>query len=503
MRLQNIIFTIFTLLAAVLLITLSIKGQFGYPVYFQTEKDTRVGGPFESTNSNSRYALTEAIVEKSIFFFDDKLAKFAAPDIVYNNGKYFSIFTPGVSFVGIPFYMLGKIFGMPQLFTYSMNAMFGLINMFLVIWLARKFGAGFYASLISGFLFLFATNSLAYALTFTQHQLSTTLILLALINAIGKRTFAKNILIGLIFSAGILVDIPNGLMMMPIVIYVFAKHFQGKQEQNKSTNFSLRLVVLSGIITGIIPLLVLFGWYNYQTTGSYTKIGQFIGRANYPANELEVPTPKNPNRKLFPYDTRKQLNGFYILLLSNERGWLIYSPVILIGIIGLYTAYRDKQKRNLAVLSTSIVLITIISYSMFGDPWGGWSFGPRYLIPAAAIMSSAIGVAVTKYKNNILFVLIFILFAAYSLAISSLGALTTNAIPPRVEAVNLPNPIPYTYEYNLQFASDNFSSSLFYNLFLSGKISAKTYLFSFYIISISTLSVILLFELINKKKEQQ
>ncbi|MEK7581471.1 MAG: hypothetical protein AAB512_04250 [Patescibacteria group bacterium] len=499
---KKLLFIVFISLATFILVVLSVKGQFGHPVYFQSEKDTRVGGPFESSNSNSRYALTEAIVERGTLFLDDSLAKFSAPDIVHHNGKYFSIFTPGVSFVGVPFYALGKIFGMPQLFSYSMNALFGLINMFLVVWLARKFGASFYASLISGFLFLFATNSLAYALTFTQHQLSTTLILLALINAIGKRTFINNMLIGLIFSAGLLVDIPNVLMMTPIMIYVFVKHFQSNPEQNKSANFPLRLIVLSGIIIGIVPLFALFGWYNYQTTSSYTKIGQFIGRANYPADELEVPTPKNPNRILLPYDTRKQLNGLYILLLSNERGWLFYSPVILVGIIGLYIAYQDQQKRRLAVLSTSVVLITIISYSMFGDPWGGWSFGPRYLIPAAAILSSAIGVAVAKYKNNILFVSIFILLAAYSLAISSVGALTTSAIPPRVEAVNLANPIAYTYEYNFQFINNNLTSSLIYNLYLS-QISVKTFLFVFYIVSILAFIVILVFELANKKKDDQ
>ena len=143
------------------ILALAVKGAAGNPVYFQTEKDTRVGGPFESSNNNSRYALTQAIVEKKTFFFDESLARFATPDIEEYNGKIFSIFTPGIAFLGIPFYLLGKLVGLPQLLTYSSTATLALVNFLLVILLARKLGGGFYSALLGGIVFLFGTNALA------------------------------------------------------------------------------------------------------------------------------------------------------------------------------------------------------------------------------------------------------------------------------------------------------------------------------------------------------
>lgn len=480
---------LFGLLISLLTITLmglTIKGQKGNPIYFQSEKDTRVGGPFESTNSNSRYALTEAIVEHGTFFFTDHLARFASPDIVEYQGKYFSIFTPGVPFIGVPFYLIGKLFGYPQIATYSVNIIFALLNFYLVSKLARNLGAGFYTSFASGLLFLFGTNALAYSLTFTQHHISTFILLLAVLNATAKRTFINNIFFGALLGIGLLVDIPNAIVMFPIALFVFFKNINIRKE-NQKIIASLKISAI-GIIIGLIPLLSVFAWYNYSLTGSYTKIGQLLGRTDFPVKSEKLQLTrtqveaqgrienKEPQLIKTPYNPRELLTGFYILLFSNERGWFYYSPIISIGLIGLYLAYRNKETRVLTVLSGAVIGVIVLSYSMFGDPWGGWSFGPRYLITASAIASAGIGVAFAKFKKNLAFAILLSILAAYSILISTLGAMTTNAIAPKVEAVNLADPIPYTYEYNLQFVSNNASSSLFYNLYLSRILSVRDFI---------------------------
>src|SRR3989344_565006 len=153
----------------------------------------RLGGPFESSGSTSRYALTAAIVEDHTLYFSPDRAKFASPDVAKLHGHYFSLFPPGVSFVGVPFYWLGKQLGIPQLATYTSTLILAVFNAWLVVKLARKLGAGVFSSLVSGLLFLFATNALTYALTFTQHHLSTTLILLAMLSALGKRSWLNNL----------------------------------------------------------------------------------------------------------------------------------------------------------------------------------------------------------------------------------------------------------------------------------------------------------------------
>jgi len=498
---KNII-TLIIFIFIVLLLGLAVKGDRGDPIYYQTEKDKSVGSPFESTNSTSRYALVESIVEDKTFFFNHTLAKFSASDIAYYNGKIFSIFTPGVSFVGIPFYLIGKAVGLPQLFTYFSTLVFAILNVYLISRLGVKLGANWYGALIGGIAFLFATNALPYAFSFTQHHISTALILLALLNAVAKRTFVNNLLFGLLYGAGLLMDIPNGLMMLPLAAYVLSKQIFFGEIGNK-IKLSLKLNFIA-LVIGLIPLLSLFAWYNYQITGLLTKFPQSIGKVDY-TEEGVVERRKESGqedpfeRKTF-YDTRKQLNGFYILLVSNERSWLYYSPIIVIGILGLIVGLRKYENRALILLGISLSIVCIVSYASFGDPWGGWSFGPRYLIPAAALLSIGIGVAVQKFKRNAIFICIFLILLIYSVFVSSLGAMTTSAIPPKVEAIHLNNPIPYTYNYNLEFVEKNKSSSLLYNIFFYNFSSFKGYLVG-YITAVSILVAGIYILMLRSKSE--
>lgn len=483
---------IITLALTLALLFMGVKGQSGNPIYFQTEKNTMVGGPFESSNSTSRYALVEAIVEYRSLTLTEDQAQFAAPDLASSNGKLFSIFTPGVSFVAVPFYMLGKLFGMQQLFTYLSTIIFALLNVLLITLLGKKLGAHMLESTIGGLIFLFGTNALAYAFSLTQHHMSTMLILLALHNALSPRTWINNLLLGLIYGAGLLADVPNAIMMLPIILYVLAKHISiTSHVKSYTVSVSLNSLFMA---VGLCVLVAVFGWYNVQTTGSPTALAQAVGRADFTNEGVVERTQESRAASIYDhggvYDTRPQLQGLYILLLSDERGVLYYSPVLLIGILGLIKAYEQKRNRALIVMASSIALVCFVTYASFGDPWGGWSFGARYLIPASALMSIGVGAAIHSLKRNPLFIVVLFILLAYSIFINALGALTTSAIPPKVEAINLPEPLPFTYRYNWQFIEKSFTSSLVYNLSLYHYVSVKNYLFSFAGLILSVISAL-------------
>ncbi|OGD93453.1 hypothetical protein A2697_00560 [Candidatus Curtissbacteria bacterium RIFCSPHIGHO2_01_FULL_41_44] len=505
---KNKIIVIVFFILTVVLLGLVVKGQSGNPIYFQNEKDTRVGGPFESSNNTSRFALVEAIVEEKTFFFNEKRARFSSPDLVLYNDKFFSIFTPGVSFVGIPFYIFGKSIGAPQLSTYLVNVIAALVNVFLIYKISKKLGAGTFTALLSGVIFLFATNALSYAFTFTQHHLSTLAILAGTLAVIGKSTFVKNVAVGIAFGVAILMDIPNLFLFLPIIIYALVKNIGfGQIKEKVSFSFNLKIF---GLIAGLIPFLFVFALYNYQLTGSYTKIGQLIGRTSYPPKEVAEQKPNSSqytssDLKLFdtPFNPRRELNGFYILLISNERGIFYYSPVLILGLVGLLVSINSKKRKRqeVVILVSSISLTNILLYSMFGDPWGGWSYGPRYLIPTAAILSLGIGPAFHKFKKKLPIIILAFFIIAYSVSVNALGALTTAAVPPKGEAQNLASPIPYTFQYNLQLLEKNFSSSLVYNLYFFNLISAKYYLI--YYIAVVSLLIFMLGVGSYKEKEEK
>lgn len=509
MKLINLIFVSLVIAITITLISLSIRGDNGDPIAYQKEKNTKVEGPFETSGSNSRYALTEAIVEENTLFFNNKRAEFSAPDIVFFNGKYFSIFAPGVSFVGIPFYFLGKTVGLPQLVTFLSTTIFAILNTFLIFKIARKLSIGVYTSILSGIIFLFGTNAFTYASTFIQHHLSITLILLALLNAFKRRTFLSNLSLGIIFSAGVLVDIPNIFLMSPIIFYVIFRHFKFETIKEK-WKFSLKTNLI-GILIGALPFILLFGWYNLKLTGSPFTLGQNIGRSDYPAGQtIQKKQEASKSSQEFrlvnlPFNPRKQLSGFNILLFNNERGLFYYSPVLLFGLLGLILGYRhrnnNKKIRTWFLLIPAIAGINLILYSMFGDPWGGWAFGPRYLLPTAAMLAIGLSLSIEKLKKNPFFIIIFLVLASYSIGVNLMGAITTTQIPPKVEAVALSKPIPYTYKYNWLLINQNNTSSLLYNLILWDKISVKTFGLIYYSMIIALVSSVFAGSLIEKQKK--
>lgn len=469
-------------LVSVTLLSLTVRGNVDPEtknLMYQNSIDSRVTGPFESTGSTSRYVLTQAIAQRGTFFLTESEARAAAPDMVRVNDTFISIFTPGISFAALPFYYLGSFFGTPQIGTYLVTALAALANVFLIMLLARRLGANALAGIIAGFTFLAATNAFTYAQSLTQHHLSTTTILLALYLALLKRSLISNLFLGLVFGIAILFDIPNGFMLIPVMLYAGLSHIKAVLKEKKYT-VSINFIAIF-LVIGMLLSLSVFGWYNVNTTGSATLIGQNIGRSNYfdsPEKQAQdardLAEAKANGASFLPFDTRVQLESLYILVISDERGWVYYAPVVFLGLIGFALAYRSKTHKTAASLIMIVITTNIVIYSMFGDPWGGWSFGARYLIPGAALMLVLGSVALTGFRRNFLVLIPFLLLFVYGSYVNSLGAFTTAAIPPKGEAQALSTPLPHTYAYNFQLADIDRSSSLIYNMYLTEVIPLHT-----------------------------
>jgi hypothetical protein len=115
-------------------------------------------------------------------------------------------------------------------------------------------------------------------------------------------------------------------------------------------------------------------------------------------------------------------------------------------------------------------------YSMFGDPYGGWAFGSRYLIAVAPELCLLAGIGLHRYGHKLFIKILYSLVFVYSAGVSLLAPLTTNVIPPFVEARNFG--IDYTYVINWNMLKESHLNSFFYNNVLHGSIPGFTYYFA-------------------------
>jgi hypothetical protein len=81
----------------------------------------------------------------------------------------------------------------------------------------------------------------------------------------------------------------------------------------------------------------------------------------------------------------------------------------------------------------------------------------------------------------------------YSAAVSLIGVLTTNAVPPKIEGDYLK--IGYNYLYNWKFLVDNNSGSYLYNTYASGSMTLMGYGLAMLGVIVATYLVLLAFSL--------
>lgn len=475
----------------------ALKGYPGNP----TETDLnnpnwREHGVFELSPERGRFALTYSIVEQKSVQFTEQIARFAVPDVATYEGTYVSLFAPGLSYVVAPGYILGKVFGISQVGTFSIVAIFGLINMILVFKISKKIGAHPVAALLGGFTFLFATPAFVYSVNLYQHHVSTFLILLSIYLLTSYRSIWVNIVVFMLCGASISIDYPNFFFMMPVGIVAFSRLINFKTTP-KNIKVQIPVLKLLTIIAVAIPLLFLF-WFQSESYGNPLRLSGSLPTAKFDLNKVNIddlasiPEDILNKRKdaestdknvVGFFESRILLNSFYLHFISPDRGMLTFTPVILLGFVGLIFAYRRKMQYLLLI--SSVLFIVIILYSLWGDPWGGWAFGSRYLVPAYAMLGILIAMFLTYFRKNIFVSLLFGALLCFSLFVNTAGAITTIANPPKVEVLaleELSGEIQrYSYDRATHFLDNNESKAFLYNAGLKQYMNAWQYYYVIYI----------------------
>ena len=375
---KKIFLSIFLLIFVGTILGLTLRGISGNP----TEKTLNSGiwgdnGPFELSPDRGRFALTLSYAENHSFYFSLPIAKFATPDLGTANGKYVSLFAPAVSFIVIPGYLLGKIFGLAQVGTFAIISLFALCNFFLVRACAKIIGANTTAATISALIFSFATPAFPYGVTLYQHHISTFLILATLYILLRWKNWISLSIVWFLFAASIPVDYPNLILMLPLALFATGRIFYIKMGTN-ALRVHIKPLYFLTTLTVLLPLL----FYVWFSQNSYGKPFQLAGTVQgvrtielqkkpAPVKKIDDTTLSKTSQKektaVGFFITRNLLNGFYIHVFSPDRGVIFYTPIMLFGILGGVFMWRKKQTE--LALITGVIGADIVLYSMWGDPW--------------------------------------------------------------------------------------------------------------------------------------
>lgn len=94
--------------------------------------------------------------------------------------------------------------------------------------------------------------------------------------------------------------------------------------------------------------------------------------------------------------TNPYWSGVFGLLLSFNKGIVFYAPLVVLAPVGLaYMARRFRAEAMLIVLAT---LAYVSLFARFYNWGGGWSWGPRYLMPIVPLLTIAVARAIVAAR---------------------------------------------------------------------------------------------------------
>lgn len=123
------------------------------------------------------------------------------------------------------------------------------------------------------------------------------------------------------------------------------------------------------------------------------------------------------------------LFGIFGLLVGPARGLIWYSPILLLGVIGAVWFWRHQ--RTLLVWMIALVAIYVLTYAKWFMWHGGFSWGPRFLVPTVPFLALMIGPVIAwlvepREQDSVwrrTFVVLAGLLAIWSIGVQWLGML--------------------------------------------------------------------------------
>jgi len=352
--------------------------------------------PVEYDNTASRFFIVSAIVDFGSFSIDPY--HHWTNDKSFFGGRYYSNKAIGAPLLGVPVYWTTRQFFSRYLFPpltaiekyliriVTTTLPFAILGVVLFR-TAGLWGAGPKRAVWVVLAYSFGSITLIHATLFSGHQTAASFAFFSffLIMRMNHRkdlptptSFRYSIspfLAGMFAGVAALADYTAIFIALVLSAYVIFSRMPRR----------FKVIFLIG---GGICVLVLAG-YNWACFGhplsfSYDHLTFEKFKAGSAKGVFGISTP-NPKALL-------------AILMSPSRGLLFIMPVFLFSITGFIAMWRRRIFRSEALVLSVIVFGYIMINSGFYGWHGGWTFGPRYLVPMLPFLAIPMIFSPWNYK---------------------------------------------------------------------------------------------------------
>jgi len=318
-----------------------------------------------SDDGNSMLGVAEAIVTRH------SVTVPAGLGIPGRRGEIYSVYYPLQSLLAVPFVatanLVARLLHAPfhfiaAAFAGVLPAVYSAATVAMVAWMALQLGSTLQGARRAALSFGFGTVAMVYARTFYAEPLLTLLIAGAIcltFTRVSRKIFFAAVLTLLAVLAK-----PTGILLGPALsLYLFLK----------KTPARLSILPAAGSGFGLLFYIL----YNIVRFG----------------NPLNFGPPWAFSLSVFSH-------GIVGLLCSPGRGILWYCPPVVMAILGFRKA--KKAMPTEALLMATLFAGFLALHSLVPYWHGGWSWGPRYLLPVLPGLMALTGLLEEKAVKGLL-----------------------------------------------------------------------------------------------------
>ena len=321
---------------------------------------------FVSPNEMTRWATAASLVERHTFEITPLLPLLggsAFEDASEVDGRIYSNKAPGAALAGLPAYALARaVAGPPSAATMRMTAnamrfLAATVPLLLLAWAvvraSGRRGAAPERIDATVLALLFATPLFVYGLLNFSHALTAAALFGAWALLFSEPNGAVNA-----YAAGALMGLATVSeypCAIAAVVLVACAWRRAPRIIAGALPFAIGLAVYDKLLFGSI----------FALSSGNERNAQFRSLAQQGVFGIGLPQPSTLLRLLF----------------DPSRGLFVFAPILLVAIATLPRAWRVLPREAFLAL-VLVPAALIVFYSGYPNWHGGWSVGPRYLVPA-------------------------------------------------------------------------------------------------------------------------